>query len=532
MKFLLLHFLLTLTLVANCQTAAIIPKPNKLVVGNGNFVITPNTKIIVLGSNFQNSAAFITQYIKDYYGFKLHISNNISANSNAIVLNYQKLQKPNKGAYNLTVNTKSIEINGDNEEGVFYGIQTLIQLLPIEKSNALKINAVSIDDEPRFEYRGLHLDVSRHFFKVDYIKKYIDFIALHKMNVFHWHLTDDQGWRIEIKKYPLLTSVGGCRNGTIIGRYPGTGFDSTQYCGYYTQKEVKEVVEYASKRYVDVIPEIEMPGHSMSVLSAYPMYSTTPNIQQAVSTTWGINNVFNNVLNPTEQTFSFLEDVLKEVMPLFKSKYVHIGGDECSKKWWEQSEFCQNLMKEKNLKNAHELQSYFIQRIEKFINKNGKEIIGWDEILEGGLAPNALVMSWQGEKGGILAAKQHHKVIMTPGTHCYFDHQQMKKEDSVTIGRYTSTEKVYSYNPIPKELSIDEGKYILGAQANVWTEYISNTKKLEYMLFPRLSALCEVLWSNTKDKNYIDFKERLQTQFKRYNLWNINYFKGNIDIEK
>ncbi|HNU15721.1 MAG TPA: family 20 glycosylhydrolase, partial [Chitinophagaceae bacterium] len=369
---------------------------------------------------------------------------------------------------------------------------------------------------------------------------------LHKFNKFHWHLTDDQGWRIEIKKYPKLTGVGGWRNGTIIGRYPGTGNDGIKYGGYYTQEQIKEIVKYAAGRYIDVIPEIEMPGHSSAAIAAYPELSCFPDeptikyfpkqcvwsgdsTGKQVQQTWGVfNDVFCAGL---EKTFSFLKDVLDEVLALFPSKYIHVGGDECPKENWKRCPHCQKRIKENNLKDEHELQSYFIQRMEKYLNNNGRILIGWDEILEGGLAPNAVVMSWRGEAGGIEAAKQKHNVIMTPGNPVYFDHTQSENEDSVTIGGYNPIEKVYAYEPIPKELNEEEGKYVLGAQANLWAEYIKNTKKVEYMIFPRMAALSEVLWSKKENKNWNDFEKRLMTQFKRYDLWKGNYSKAYFDLK-
>jgi hexosaminidase len=351
------------------------------------------------------------------------------------------------------------------------------------------------------------------------------------MNYFHWHLTDDQGWRIEIKKYPKLTSVGAWRDGTIIGRYPSTGNDHIHYGGFYTQEQIKEVVKYAADRYITVIPEIEMPGHSMAALAAYPQLGTTPDSIYKVSETWGINGMFNNVLNPSEYTFNFLQDVVDEVMALFPSQYIHIGGDECDKQWWHKSPFCQQLMKEKGIKDEEGLQSYFIQRMEKYINSKGRKIIGWDEILEGGLAPNATVMSWRGEEGGIAAAKQNHDVVMTPGNPVYFDHTQSQHEDSVTIGGYNPIENVYAYEPVPKELNAEQANHVLGAQANLWTEYIGNIPKVEYMLFPRLSALSEVLWSPKENRDWKDFQKRLLEQFKRYDLWKANSSKAYFDLK-
>lgn len=504
----------------------IIPQPVEVSLPKaaGQFVITKNTPIVLEGSGLENTAAFLNEYLKEYYGFSLAVTT--KNKPNAIHLNFEKMEYPIAGAYTMDVKKGEVYIAGDNETGAFYGVQSLIQLLPVEKMASLKIPFVNIKDHPRFEYRGLHLDVGRHFFPVDFVKKYIDYIALHKMNYFHWHLTEDQGWRIEIRKYPKLTAVGGWRNGTIIGRYPGKGNDSLHYGGFYTQEEVKDIVAYATKRYVTVIPEIEMPGHASAALAAYPYLGCTGGPYK-VQETWG---VFNDVFCAgNDSVFNFLKDVLDEVLPLFPAKYVHIGGDECPKESWKTCPKCQQRIKDLHLKDEHELQSYFIQRMEKYINGKGKTIIGWDEILEGGLAPNALVMSWRGEKGGIEAAKQNHDVIMTPGSHVYLDHSQTKNEDSVTIGGYTTVQKIYSYEPVPKELAPAEGKHVLGAQGNVWTEYMGNPKKVEYMIFPRVSALSEVLWSPKEKRNWTDFEQRLLIQFKRYDLWGANYSKAYFD---
>ncbi|MEN9568946.1 MAG: hypothetical protein RL172_177, partial [Bacteroidota bacterium] len=365
-----------------------------------------------------------------------------------------------------------------------------------------------------------------------------DYMATYKLNRFHWHLTEDQGWRIEIKKYPRLTQVGGWRNGTIIGRYPGKGNDSLLHGGFYTQEQIKEVVQYAADRHITVIPEIELPGHSSAAIAAYPELSCFPDEDtkfpaectwagpakgKQVQQTWG---VFEDVFCPSETTFGFLQDVLDEVMLLFPSAYIHIGGDECPKEAWKRSAFCQQLMKDKGLKDEHELQSYFIQRIEKYINSKGRKIIGWDEILEGGLAPNATVMSWRGEEGGIAAARQRHDVIMTPGEFCYFDHAQTNNEDSVTIGGYLPLEKVYGYDPVPAVLTSTEANHILGAQANVWSEYIKYPSKLEYMIFPRMVALAEALWTPKSNKNWKDFERRLPVILSRLDKAAINYSKA------
>ena len=399
----------------------------------------------------------------------------------------------------------------------------------------------------------MHLDVARHFFGVEEVKRYLDILALHKINTFHWHLTEDQGWRIEIKKYPELTSEGAYRNGTIVGHFPGDSNDNERYGGFYTQEEIKEVVDYASKRHITVIPEIEMPGHSSAAIAAYPFLSCFPEEntkvphdmmseeskeQQAngrnkvVQESWG---VFDDVYCAgKDSTFTFLQNVIDEVMELFPSEYIHIGGDECPKSNWERCPDCQKRIAELGLKDEHELQSYFIQRMEKYINSKGKKIIGWDEILEGGLAPNATVMSWRGEEGGIEAAKQGHDVIMTPTGYCYFDYYQAedKEGEPLAIGGYLPVEKVYSYNPLPAELSEDEHKYILGAQANMWTEYIEDFSKLEYMLLPRLAAISEVGWTSPEEKDWSDFTTRLSALRAHYDRLGFNYAEHIFEEKK
>lgn len=516
--------------IAQAQLPSIIPQPVELKAGTfpeDKFNIDKNTVILISDAAAKPSAQFLADYILTYYGLKLKITGSLEKTDQSINLVINQKLYTNADKYFVSVLKNHLNASSASSQGLFYAVQTIIQLLPTinNKSDKLTIPSVDIIDYPRFAYRGMHLDVSRHFFGVDFIKKYIDYLAMHKMNYFHWHLTDDHGWRIEIKKHTRLTEIGAWRNGTIIGLYPGSGNDGLRYGGYYTQDEVKEVVKYAAARYITIIPEIEMPGHSMAVLAAYPEFGTEPDKQYQVAQTWGIFNKFNNVFQPSEKTFRFLEEVLTEVMNLFPAPYIHIGGDECSKIWWKQSAFSQQLIKEKGLKDENGLQSYLVHRIEKFVNSKGKTIIGWDEILDGGLAPNAIVMSWRGEKGGIAAAKQKHKVIMTPENFMYFNHSQFMKDDSLTAARYLPLKDVYDYDPVPAVLTPQESKYIWGGQGNLWSEYITNPKKVEYMLFPRLDALSEVLWSPKNKRNYIDFNRRLKTQFKRYDLMNINYSK-------
>jgi hexosaminidase len=544
-----LVFCLLAGFLVSAQEISIVPKPAEIQNGNGKFSLSAATVIVVKNGVDDPSANFLNAYLKQFFGFSLKKVK--SATSNFIQLTTLQTLVPGKeGAYSLIVNTKSISIKGETASGTFYGMQTLIQLLPQMRSSKPQIAAVTIIDAPRFAYRGMHLDVARHFFPVSFVKKYIDYLALHKFNTFHWHLTDDQGWRIEIKKYPRLTSIGDWRNGTIIGRYPGTGSDEKRYGGFYTQAEIKEVVKYAKDRFIDVIPEIEMPGHGSAAIAAYSWLSCFPqkptlipanmiskkSIQEQangriklVQETWG---VFDDVFCAgKDSTFLFFQNVLDEVVPLFPSKYVHIGGDECPKTHWKICPNCQQRMKEHGLKDEHELQSYFVQRMEKYLNGKGKTIIGWDEILEGGLAPKAVVMSWRGEEGGVAAAKQKHDVIMTPGNPVYFDHTQSLNEDSVTIGGYNPIEKVYAYDPVAKDMNADDAKYVLGGQANLWSEYIKNSRKVEYMIFPRIAALSEVLWSKKENRNWDDFEKRLIVQFKRYDLWKANYSKAYLELK-
>ncbi len=553
-KILLIALLFNCLLVAGQNELNIVPMPADVKMGKGLFSIDKNTHIVLESSGLENIAAMLNEQLKISLGHELKVTNRYTTNS--ISLNYERFDNALPGAYNMTINDKGIYIAGDNAEGVFYGIQTLIQLFSTtsntkqETRNEKQIPHLSITDYPRFQYRGMHLDVGRHFFPVSFIKKYIDYLAAYKYNTFHWHLTEDQGWRIEIKKYPELTKIGGWRNGTIIGRYPGKGNDNKPYGGFYTQAEIKEVVQYAAARYIDVIPEIEMPGHSSAAIAAYPWLSCFPakpteipakmisqkSIDEQkngriklVQETWG---VFDDVFCAgKDSTFKFLENVIDEVLPLFPSKYFHLGADESPKAHWKICPACQLRIKNEKLKDEHELQSWFVQHIEKYLNSKGKILIGWDEILEGGLAPNAVVMSWRGEKGGIEAAKQKHNVIMTPGNPVYFDHTQSKNEDSVTIGGYNSLEAVYNYEPIPKELNADEGKYVLGAQANMWTEYMEYPSKVEYMMFPRMTALSEVLWSPKEKRNWKDFERRLPTIFERLDAQKVNYSKAYYDLK-
>lgn len=526
------YILLTLFLTAICfgqSTVSLIPMPQKISYQSGSFVLHSKT-VIQTNDVTSFEALFLKESIKNQTGLELKIVKEAPNNVATITLVFD-VKHPDatnfKENYTLEVAAKSITIKAAKNQGVFYGIQTLLQLIPFEHQSDIKIPCLQLVDHPKFKWRGMHLDVGRHFFPAEFIKKYIDYIAMYKMNTFHWHLTEDQGWRIEIKKYPKLTQVGAWREGSMVGHYNEQKFDSLHYGGFYTQDEIKEIVAYATARHITIVPEIEMPGHSLAALAAYPELSCTGGPFE-VGKKWG---VFDDVYCPKEETFTFLENVLTEVMALFPSEYIHIGGDECPKTRWKNCTHCQKIIAEKELKDEHELQSYFIQRIEKFVNSKGRKIIGWDEILEGGLAPNAAVMSWRGTEGGISAAKEKHFVVMTPGSHCYFDHYQGEpKNEPIAIGGYTNVEKVYAFNPIPKELTPEEATYILGAQANVWTEYMNTPEHVEYMIMPRMAALSEVLWGTSDTSKYKNFEQRLIQHFSVYDHKGINYSKALFEV--
>ncbi len=521
---------------------SIVPKPMSATVTSGSFSITNKTIIYVSDEESKNVAKSLVNRLKiDGTVVSIVDLNNAKADKNVIFFIKTTENSLGTEGYRLSVTPTQINVRAATAQGMFYAVQSLLQVLPSEvfstatvrKKVGWKVSCVEIEDNPRYSYRGLHLDVARHFQPVSFIKEYIDLLALHKMNTFHWHLTDDQGWRIEIKKYPKLTEIGSKRKQTLVGSFADVPekFDGTPYGGFYTQEQIKEVVAYAKERFINIIPEIEMPGHALAALSAYPELSCEPARTYEAATKWG---VFEDVFCPSEYTFGFLQDVLSEVIDLFPSKYIHIGGDECPKTAWKKSSFCQDLIKKENLKDEHGLQSYFIQRIEKFVNTKGRSIIGWDEILEGGLAPNATVMSWRGTEGGILAAKQNHDVVMTPGSHCYFDQYQADPENEpLAIGGFTTLEKVYAYEPTPDVLTPEQKKHILGAQGNVWTEYMKTSDKIEYMAYPRACALAEILWTPKGKQNFTDFANRLDLHLSRLDKLKINYAKhlNNVKIE-
>lgn len=493
-----------MSITAQTNDINIIPKPQEITILDGNFIINPSTKILY-DEHTKNIAQYFSDEINALYGLKMIVEKSSGESGNNVIdLQLTKLDYSNsKEAYHLNITKDKILIAGNEPNGIFYGIQSLRQLLPIEKNllnkNELPVPAVDIKDYPRFVHRGLNLDCCRHFMEKDFVKRYIDLLAYHKMNVLHWHLTEDQAWRIEIKKYPVLTEIGAFR------KYD----DGTVYGGYYTQAEIKEVVEYAASRFITVIPEIELPGHSTAAIATYPHLSCTGGPFD-VGTLWGVYKDIYCAGN--EETFTFLEDVFTEVIELFPSIYIHIGGDEAPKDRWKQCPKCQQRIKDEGLADEHELQSYFVRRIEKFLNSKGRQIIGWDEILEGGLAPGATVQSWRGTKGAIEAAKMGHDVIVSPTSHCYFDYPI----------ETTDVPKVYSFDPVPPELNPEEVKHVLGTEANMWTEYAPQ-EVVDHRLFPRIVALSEVAWTELKNKNYDDFNYRLQKHYDKLDILNVKY---------
>jgi hexosaminidase len=506
----------------------IIPKPVKVEFTGAEFKINQHTNIVYNESNtdFDKVAIYLKDEIKKALNLDLEIvfSENASK-KNAIILIQDSIHNNHPEGYLIDVSKRNVQLFSSTANGSFYGVQTLLQLLKVEDIND-KINfgsaipGVRITDYPRFKWRGMHLDVCRHFYDKEFVKKYIDVLAMHKMNTFHWHLTEDQGWRIEIKKYPKLTEIGSIRKETMVGKN-WNEFDGIPHGGFYTQEDIKEVVQYAADRFITIVPEIEMPGHSLAALASYPEFGCTGGPYE-VAKTWG---VFDDVYCAgNDKTFAFLQDILTEVIALFPGEYIHIGGDECPKAAWEKCPKCQKRIKDEGLKDEFELQSYFIHRIEKFLIDNNKKLIGWDEILEGGLAPSATVMSWRGTEGGIHSAKMGHDVVMTPNPICYFDHYQGDPtSEPLAIGGFTDIAEVYNYEPVPSELNEQESTYILGAQANIWTEYITTPEHLEYMALPRLCALSEVVWSVKEQKDVEEFKTRLKIHVLRLKAKNYNY---------
>ena len=532
----------------------IIPQPLKILNSGGGYMKLDNSTRIVVTTPFaDHSANFLASYLKRYYGIEVSVVNRGSMPGDVVLgltpdgvksvaANEFDPGNPAGGvaesAYRLKVSADGAVLEGCGRQGIFYAVQSFIQLLPVpevlqgvpsveKRDKCLSVSFVEVEDRPRFEYRGMHLDVVRHIWSVDYIKQYIDYLALHKMNYFHIHLTDDQAYRIESKKYPKLNSIGSWRAGTIIGLFPGTGVDSTRYGGFYTFEQLKDIVKYASERFITVVPEIDVPAHSMAIIASYPQFSTTPEIPKQPAITWGIYNRQNNVLAPSDELFVFLKDIFNELMDVFPGKYIHIGADECAKRWWEESESTKQYMREKGIPDFNMLQKHFVEKLNVVMAERGRKIVGWDEMIDDGLVPGSVVMSWRNATNGHKAARMGHKAILTPSRYSYLNIQQRENEDSLAHrGRVVGLEQVYKFEPIPDSLSAEAAANILGGQGCMWTEYFPHKERLEYGVFPRLSAIAEVYWSMPEVRSYENFVERLQAQFMRYDLWGANYYAG------
>ena len=535
------------------KTFSIIPEPVEITVtGQGEYLIQRNTVIRMSELTLALSATYLADYMERYLGIPLQVDLPKSGKSRkklssavetilskpsdqpCIILKNQKNGEI-PGGYQLEITpVGGVRIEGNDEAGVFYGVQTLIQLLPTRAGVLPILPTLKIIDYPRFPYRGMHLDVVRHFFPVDFIKKYIDYLALHKLNYFHWHLTDDQAWRVEMKCRPELTEKGSIREGEIFGLYPGK-YQPLPYGGYYTHEDVHEIVRYAAERHITVIPEMDIPGHCMAVLATNPQFSTTPNEPKKAALTWGIFNKFNNVLAPKPEVFDFLKDVFSELCDLFPGQYIHVGGDECAKRWWQESEETQQFMREHELKDEKALQSYFIHYVQKVVNAKGKTLIGWDEILEGGISEDCIVMNWRRPEFGKKAVRTNHRTIFTCSAWSYFNLKESRIQSEIGPRGPLSLEKVYEFQIVPDSLTTEQQELVWGAQGCLWTEYIPTTWKAEFAIFPRMSALAENVWSPLEKKDWINFTRKVEMQFERYELWGARYseaFFRTQDIER
>lgn len=523
-------------LCAGIQAQDILPRPARLVFAEGSYTLGDSTSIVA-GKGTREWAERLRDYLRPATGLSLPIT---EGRGEGLVLELDdKASDLGDEGYSLKVTPRGARLKARRGAGLFYGLQTLRQLLPPAIFREAKTSGVpwtlpcvDIQDAPRFPWRGSHLDVGRHYMPVPFLKKHLDLMALHKLNVFHWHLTEDQGWRLEIRKYPKLTEVGAWRRETIqvppTQRPEHQRYDGTPHGGYYTQAEVREIVQYAADRFITVVPEIEMPGHATAAIVAYPELGNGSNAPKEVPGHFG---VMTTVFNTEDRTLAFLKDVLSEVLELFPSKFIHIGGDECPKDEWKKSPTAQARIKALGLKDEHELQSWFIKQMDVWLTSKGRRLIGWDEILEGGLAPGATVMSWRGEQGGIDAANAGHDVVMAPNSHTYLDYYQSKRTpEPYAIGGYLPLDKVYAYEPIPGAIAADKAKHVLGAQGQLWTEYMPTPDRVSYMAWPRLTALAEVVWSPKEGKDFQDFQKRLATHMVRFDILGVTYRKpeGNI----
>jgi len=512
---------------------AIVPRPARITRQPGTFTLTATT-LITTDRATRPLGELLGDYLFPATGFRLAVRTGAAPPGTPVISIRldSALARLGEEGYRLDVARTRIAIRAYRAAGAFYALQTLRQLLPPEIFRQATVTgvawvapAVAIEDAPRFTWRGIHLDVARHFMPKEFVKKVVDLAALHKLNRFHWHLTDDQGWRIEIKQYPRLTQVGAWRRETLVGRSNKDSttwrFDGQPHGGFYTQDDIREIVAYARARFVTVVPEIEMPGHSQAAIAAYPELGNTGDTVP-VWTRWGVDE---NILNPSDATIQFEQNVLSEVMALFPGRWIHVGGDEAPKTQWKASLVAQARMRDLGLKDEDELQSWFTRRMDEFLTAHGRTLVGWDEILQGGLAPNAVVMSWRGIDGGIVAARAGHDVVMAPGSHTYFDHYASADtaHEPLAIGGFLPLDTVYAYDPVPAALTADEARHVLGAQGQVWTEYIPDPKRVEYMAFPRACALAEVLWTPSDLKDYADFRRRLAVHLARLDVLDVNY---------
>lgn len=507
---------------------AILPLPVTITRGEGSFLLTPDT-VIVADEQARPLASVLVGMLAPALGFTLHIQAEAPADRSVISLNLDtQLARLGQEGYTLRVTPEQVTLSSASPHGLFYAIQTLRQLLPeaIFSTTSVerdwRVPAVTIEDFPRYSWRGLMLDTSRHFTPKQSILKMIDLLALHKMNVLHLHLTDDQGWRIEIKKYPRLTEIGSRRKETVVGHaFNSEGYDGVPHGGFYTQDDLREIVAYAAARFITVVPEIEVPGHAQAAIAAYPEFGVLDKPVE-VATIWGIHPY---LYAPTQESVQFLQDVLTEVMEIFPSPYIHVGGDEAIKDQWRASAQVQARIKELGLQNEEELQSWYIRQMDTFLSQHGRRLVGWDEILEGGLAPGAIVMSWRGYDGGIQAAQAGHDVIMCPVSHVYFDYYQSNNPaEPLAIGNYTPLDKVYSFEPVPPQLTAEEGQHVLGAQGTLWSEYIPTPEHLEYMAFPRAVALAEAIWTPQERRDFADFRQRLARHESRLTRLAVNFW--------
>lgn len=512
---------------------SVVPRPDSLILKQGHFEINAQTVMVARGEAAAPARVW-RQQVEPAFGFRIQDGNSRTNVIEVVVSDDTPSRNPE--SYTLSATSERIRITAPSPRGAFYGLQTLRQLLPVAvfanapQAGPWRVPAVEIQDQPRFRWRGSMLDVCRHMMPKEFVKKYIDLLAMHKMNTFHWHLTDDQGWRIEIKKYPLLTRIGAWRANVDEQdnsrphryRYHAMFRSPEVYGGYYTQEEVKEIVAYAAARYVTVVPEIEMPGHATAAIASYPELGNNPDRTVPVATRWG---VFRTVFSPEESTIQFLKDVLDEVMALFPSEFIHIGGDECPKEEWKASERAQQLMRERGLADEHELQSWFIRQIDAYLTSKGRRLVGWSEILEGGLAENATVMSWLGTSGAIEAARRGNDAVMAPTSHTYLDYYQSmdRSREPQAIGGWVPLWKVYEFEPVPNELTEAESRHILGVQGQLWTEYMQHPKQVEYMAFPRVCAISEIGWTRPDMKDYADFWNRLEHHLDRLARQDVNF---------